>query len=57
MSESEGFLALNDKSPPSAIYAAFGVSKKVFKQAVGTLYKARKITIEADGIKTTPQDQ
>ena len=40
-----GFLALNDKSPPPDIYAAFGVSKKVFKQAVGALYKARKIPI------------
>ena len=51
LSESSGFLALTDKSPPRAIYATFGVSKKVFKQAVGALYKARKITIETDGIK------
>ena len=56
MSENGGFLALNDKSPPPVIYAAFGVSKKVFKQAVGALFKARKITIETDGIKTVPQD-
>jgi len=52
LSESSGFLALTDKSPPRAIYATFGVSKKVFKQAVGALYKARKISIETDGIKT-----
>ena len=56
LSESQGFLALNDKSPPSAIYAAFGVSKKVFKQAIGSLYKARKITIEAEGIRLAPDD-
>ena len=56
LSENGGFLALNDKSPPPVIYAAFGVSKKVFKQAVGALFKARKITIETDGIKTVPQD-
>lgn len=56
LSENAGFLALNDKSPPPAIYAEFGVSKKVFKQAVGALYKAHKVTIEADGIKATPQD-
>ena len=56
LSENGGFLALNDKSPPPVIYAAFGVSKKVFKQAVGALFKARKITIETDGIKATPQD-
>jgi len=34
-----GVLMLSDKSPPEAIYAAFGVSKKVFKQAIGALYK------------------
>lgn len=51
LNENAGFLALNDKSPPRTIYAAFGVSKKVFKQAIGALYKARKITFESDGIK------
>ena len=53
LGQNSGFLALTDKSPPRAIYATFGVSKKVFKQAVGALYKARKITIETDGIKTS----
>ena len=52
-----GFLALNDKSPPPDIYAAFGVSKKVFKQAVGALYKARKITIEPGGLRSTASSQ
>ena len=52
-----GFLALNDKSPPPDIYAAFGVSKKVFKQAVGALYKARKITIEPGGLRSTESSQ
>jgi predicted RNA-binding protein (virulence factor B family) len=32
-------LPLSDKSEPEAIYAAFGVSKKVFKQAIGNLLK------------------
>ena len=54
--ENEGFFALNDKSPPPAIYAEFGVSKKIFKQAVGALYKARKITIEPNGIRACTQD-
>jgi predicted RNA-binding protein (virulence factor B family) len=31
----EGELKLSDKSQPEAIYAAFGVSKKVFKQTLG----------------------
>jgi len=46
-----GVLTLSDKSPPEAIYAAFGVSKKVFKQAVGALYKQQLITIDENGIK------
>ncbi|MGZ5051795.1 MAG: CvfB family protein [Methylobacter sp.] len=46
-----GVLMLSDKSPPEAIYEAFGVSKKVFKQAIGALYKQQSITIEKDAIK------
>ena len=45
-----GFLAYTDKSDPEAIAERFGVSKKTFKRAVGTLYKARKIRIADDGI-------
>jgi len=41
----DGELPLSDKSSPEAINAAFGVSKKVFKQAIGSLYKERKITL------------
>lgn len=43
--------ALHDKSPPEAIKATFGVSKKVFKQAVGKLYKQKKIILEKDKIR------
>ncbi len=46
-----GVLMLSDKSPPEAIYSAFGVSKKVFKQAIGALYKQQLITIDKNGIK------
>jgi len=46
-----GLLMLSDKSPPEAIYDAFGVSKKVFKQAIGALYKQQLITIDKNGIK------
>ncbi|MFK8040871.1 S1 RNA-binding domain-containing protein [Congregibacter sp.] len=51
LQENDGFLALTDKSPPREIYAMFGVSKKVFKQAIGALYKRRVITLERDGIR------
>lgn len=46
-----GHLPLSDKSSPEAIYAQFGVSKKVYKQAIGALYKERLITIEDNGIR------
>jgi predicted RNA-binding protein (virulence factor B family) len=46
-----GFWALNDKSPPSVIQEELGVSKKVFKKALGALYRKGKIVIENDGIR------
>jgi uncharacterized protein len=46
-----GMVAVTDKSPPEDIYALFGVSKKVYKKAIGALYKKRLIVIDADGIK------
>lgn len=49
--ENNGFLPLNDKSAPEAIYSALGISKKVFKKSIGALYKQKKIEITKDGIK------
>ncbi len=46
-----GRMALNDKSAPEAIYRQFGVSKKIFKQAIGRLYKTRQIKITENGIE------
>jgi predicted RNA-binding protein (virulence factor B family) len=46
-----GRIAVTDKSPPEEIYAIFGVSKKTFKRAIGTLYQKRLITIDAEGIR------
>lgn len=45
LEDNNGFLELSDKSSPEAINAAFGVSKKVFKHAIGSLYKERRITL------------
>jgi len=50
-----GFVALTDKSPPEMIYDTFAVSKKVFKQAIGGLYKQRRILIEDKGIRLTSE--
>ncbi|MFV8456059.1 S1 RNA-binding domain-containing protein [Vibrio owensii] len=46
-----GFLPLNDKSSPEAIFDAFRTSKGTFKKTIGGLYKAGKIVIEKDGIR------
>jgi predicted RNA-binding protein (virulence factor B family) len=46
----KGYLALHDKSSAEEIYQVFGVSKKVFKKAVGDLYKKQLIRIESDGL-------
>ena len=51
LKENNGVLMLSDKSPPEAIYAAFGVSKKVFKQAIGALYKKKLIELDKSGIR------
>ena len=47
----KGFMAVTDKSRPDVIADLFGVSKKVFKKAIGDLYKKRVITLEEDGIR------
>ncbi len=46
-----GSMDVTDKSPPEEIYARFGISKKVFKRAIGALYKKRLIVIDENGIK------
>ena len=45
-----GFVAANDKSSPEMIKSLFGISKKSFKKAVGSLYKQRLISFKDDGI-------
>lgn len=50
LEQNDGRLLLTDKSPPPVIYAEFGVSKKIFKQAVGALYKNRRITLDPEGM-------
>jgi hypothetical protein len=45
-----GQLAFDDDSSPEAIRQKFQVSKKAFKQALGKLYKARRIQFQHPGI-------
>lgn len=47
----DGKLAFDDDSSPAAIRQAFGVSKKAFKQALGKLYKSRRIIFLKPGIQ------
>lgn len=50
---SGGRLPLHDGSSPEEIRAAFGMSKKAFKQAIGSLFKSRQLVIEQYGIRLT----
>lgn len=50
LKEKNGVLYLTDKSDPKLISKELGMSKRVFKQSVGALYKQRKIKIESDSI-------
>ncbi len=49
--EVDGFLPLHDKSNPDLIRDELGLSKKVFKKAVGGLYKDGLVELTGDGIK------
>jgi len=51
LKEANGFLPYHDKSNPDDIYEVFGMSKKAFKMALGSLFKQKKITLHVDGIK------
>jgi len=50
LTEQGGQSTLTDKSDPEAIHRAFKVSKKKYKQALGTLYKSKRIVISAGKI-------
>ena len=47
----EGYLATGDKSSPEEIRRIFGASKKAYKQALGALYKQRRIRFEGTGVR------
>ena len=49
--DSNGFLPLHDKSDPETIYEELEMSKKVFKKAIGNLYKDKMIAIKSNGIQ------
>ncbi len=53
LDEKGGFISISDKSDPELIYKIFGVSKKKYKAAIGSLFKNRLITISDAGIALT----
>ena len=57
LKDSGGHLPYHDESSPEDIRAVFGVSKKAFKQAIGALYRDRRIQIEKDGIRVVTESK
>jgi hypothetical protein len=53
LAKHQGILPYSDSSDPADIYAFFGISKKAFKMAIGSLYKQRLIEILPGGIRST----
>jgi predicted RNA-binding protein (virulence factor B family) len=51
LEDQDGYITVNDKSSPEMIFKLFGISKKAFKMAVGSLLKKGKITIEPGGLR------
>ncbi|MFO7813958.1 MAG: S1-like domain-containing RNA-binding protein [Pelovirga sp.] len=49
--EQQEILPLTDASPPEMIRSRLGISKKLFKKAVGSLYKEGKIVLTPEGIQ------
>lgn len=48
---SGGVSTLTDKSEPDEIYRTFKVSKKKYKQALGSLYRSKRILLSAEKIQ------
>ena len=53
LNSNNGILMLSDKSEPEQIYNVLQISKKVYKKAIGLLYKQKKITVSENSIRIT----
>ncbi|HCM78014.1 MAG TPA: GntR family transcriptional regulator [Cytophagales bacterium] len=49
--KSKGFIPITDNSSPEKIYAAFGMSKKAFKKAIGGLYRDGLVTLSEASVE------
>jgi len=54
LARNNGFLPITAKTSPEELADRFGVSKKNYKKALGTLYKKRFLSIDPDGIRLLP---
>jgi predicted RNA-binding protein (virulence factor B family) len=54
LKDHDGHCTLGDKSRAEDIAQTFGVSKKIYKKAIGDLYRRRLITISDEGIFLLP---
>lgn len=52
LNENQGFLPYHDRSSPEEIKNALSLSKKIFKKAIGNLYKQKKIKLLDNGIQS-----
>jgi len=51
LKQNENFLPLHDKTDPQVIKSELHLSKKLFKKALGNLYKQQKVRLDSDGIR------
>ncbi|MDQ6986027.1 MAG: S1 RNA-binding domain-containing protein [Candidatus Dojkabacteria bacterium] len=51
LKSANGYLSVSDKSSPELIKKVLGISKKKYKDAIGGLYRDRKILIKVNGIE------
>ena len=54
LNQNHGYLPFNDQSDPEKIREFFGMSKKTFKMAIGSLYKKHLIDFAKQGIISLP---
>ncbi len=57
LADAGGMLPYHDRSSSDEIREAFGVSKKAFKQAVGALFRQRKIELGMTGIRLAEKNR
>ena len=56
LKKQNGFSPVHDKSDPRVISELFGMSKRLFKRAIGNLYKQGLVSIEKEGVRLVEKD-